>query len=419
MNIKILKNKNFSLFVFGQATSILGTGFLNVALALYVMKITGSAGKFSSILALGVIPNILLGPIAGTIVDKVDRKKMIITLDAIRGIFAILLFGYSLMNPVDIGLIYLVVIFYSICQVFFSPAFVTILPSVVKKDDLVDANSIQRTASEIMMAAAPFLGAVIFGVYGIGVVLLLDGITYLVSAISEVFMEIPRLKKEDHKVSFIKDVTEGFKVLFSDLRITSLISNGILTHIFLFPFAWIGFPFIIIKVLGGQEVDYGIVESVATIGSILAVFAVSFAKKKYNVAQCIGIGIIGMIVFVASMLPLSNGGVIDMLTNNSLAIVIFFSISIFIIYISFGFYGIFYVTFYQTTIPQNKLGRYVAVQALFFSLARLLGFRIYGYLFDNFSLIIPIAVLGVGMLMKVLVHIPFIKETKRLEKVEA
>ncbi|MTI66124.1 MAG: MFS transporter [Firmicutes bacterium] len=419
MNFSIFKNKNYSLFIFGQATSLLGTGFLNVAMALYVLNITGSAGKFSSILALGVIPNIVLGPVAGTIVDKVNRKKMIISMDLLRGIFALILFIYSIYNPISIPIVYVLVIFYSVCQVFFSPAFVTILPSIVKKDELVDANSMQRTISETIFAAAPFLGALFFGLYGLSIILFIDGLTYLISGFSEMFMEVPLLEREKEKIPFVKEVLDGFKVLFIDIRITSLISNGILTHLFLTPFALVGFPYIIVTILGGKSVDYGIVESVATIGSILAVFAVGFFKKKYNIAQCISIGILGMIVFVISMLPLSNQYFINLLQRNSLLIVLFFSITIFIVYISFGFYGVFYVTFYQTTIPKNKLGRYVSVQALFFSLARLLGFKFYGYMLDNFSLIFPIIILGIGMSLKVVVHIPFIKETNKLETVNA
>lgn len=415
MNFKVLKNRDFLLFVFGQSTSLLGTGFLNVALALYVLQITGSAGKFSSVLALAMIPKIILGPVAGTIVDKVDRKKMIILLDFIRGAFAIVLFAYSFIASINILVTYTLVIFYSLCEVFFGPAFVTILPAIVDKDDLVDANSIQRTIEEITFASTPFFGALIFGKYGVGIILLVDGITYLVSAFSECFMSIPPREQTKEYSSFINDILDGFKVLLIDIRITSLISNGILTHLFLFPFALVGFPYMIVTLLGGTEVDYGIVESIATIGSILAIFAVSLAKKRCNVAQCIGIGIIGMLVFVISMLPLSNSGILNLLHSNSLMIVLLFSTMIFIFYMSFGFYGVFYVTFYQTTIPENKLGRYVAVQALFFSLARLVGFKIFGYMFDNFNLIIPITTLGIGMLLKIIVHIPFIKETKRLE----
>lgn len=416
MNSKPFRNQNFSLFVFGQTTSTLGTGFLNVSLALYVLKLTGSAGNFSSVLALAMIPNIILGPIAGTIVKKIDFKKMVISMDFIRGVFALILFLFSLLYKLNIWVIYLIVFFYSICQTFFEPAFIKILPGILSKEELVEGNSIQHTINEIALVISPFLGSLIFSLYGIRIILLFDGITYLVSALSEVFMMIPKLQNDTKQSSFIKDIIDDFNVLFIDVRITSLISNGTLTHIFLFPFVLVGFPYIIITLMGGNDVDYGLVQSIATLGSILAIFFVNYAKKKYNISQCIGIGILGMLIFVFLILPLSTNTFFSFLQSNSICIKIFFSPIIFILYLAFGFYGIFYVSFYQATLPHNYLSSYLSLQILFFSLGRILGFKFYGYLFDNYSLLIPISVLGIGMLLKIIVHIPFMKETKRLEK---
>lgn len=413
MNLKILKNTNFTLFVIGQTTSVLGTVFLNIALGLYILKLTGSAGKFSSVLALAMLPGIILGPVAGTIIERLDRKKLIVVADIIRGVFAITLFIVSLFMPINIGLIYFTTTFYSICQAFFSPAFIRILPGILSKEELVDGNSIQNTFHESAAVIAPFLGALIFTSFGISIIFLIDGLTYLVAAFAAVYMKVPPLEKHSKKFSFFRDIADGFKILFVDVRITSLISNGILSHIFLFPFATVGFPYMIVTLLGGNELDYGFVQSVASVGSIVPIFFVSMAKKRFNIAECIGIGIIGMLVFVLAMLPLANGMLINVLTGNSILIKVFFSAMIFLFYLSFGFYAVFYVSFYQSTLPENFLGRYISLQALFFSLGRLFGYKLFGYLFDQHELIVPIFILGIGMLLKVLVHIPFMRETKR------
>jgi len=129
MDFKIFRNRNFSLLVFGQATSVLGTGFATLALSLYVLNMTGSASKFSSILAFGMLPQIVLGSFTGTIVDKINRKTMLILLDSARGVFSILLFAVSIFSQLELWMIYFIVIFFSICEAFFEPA----LPSIVKK----------------------------------------------------------------------------------------------------------------------------------------------------------------------------------------------------------------------------------------------------------------------------------------------
>jgi len=91
MDLKLFKNKNFALFVFGQSSSIFGDIMLNIALSLYILRITGSAEKFAAILSIGIVPQILFGPFAGILIDRVDKKKTIVFLDLIRGIYLIYL----------------------------------------------------------------------------------------------------------------------------------------------------------------------------------------------------------------------------------------------------------------------------------------------------------------------------------------
>lgn len=413
MNLKLFKNRNFSLFVFGQSTSLFGTIFLNVSLALYVLNITGSPAKFSSILALGVIPGLVLGPFAGAVVDKVDRKKMIIFLDGIRGIYLAVLFIVTLNSQIQLGWIYFTVMFFSLCNIFFGPAFTTILPSIVTKEELVDANALQTTILETTRVLAPFLGTLIYSIFGFGIILLIDGITYLVSAISECFMVFETQIKASGK-SFGKDILDGFKIFTRDIRITSLVSNGVLTHMFLTPFIFVGFPYMIVNVFGGANVDYGIVESIASIGSILSIFVVTLMKKKYNVAQSIGIGILGMLGGVIILGVLGVPGFINLLNIHNRLPIIFFAFVSFILYISFNSYAVFFVSFYQETVPKELLGRFVSVMIMLFSIGHLIGLRMFGMMFERYNLIVPVVVLGVGMLLKLLVHIPFIQQTRKL-----
>ncbi|EQB88488.1 MFS family permease [Clostridium punense] len=279
MNFKLFKNRNFTLFLLGQSTSSLGTNVLHFATALYIFQITGSAGKFASIIALGMIPNLILGPIAGTITDRVNRKNLIIFGDLIRGIFEILLFIFSLSVNLNIEIMYVMVIFLSACEVFFEPAFTTILPSIVTKTELPDAIAVKRTIGRITSILAPLLGAFLLKLVGFQVMLLLDGLTFLISSFSEIFMVIPLNKTFNKSSSFLKDTFEGFKVLFVNKKIISLVSNNIITNVFLLPFIIIGFPYIIIEILGGTQLIYGTVQSSAAFGSILSIFAVFKAKK--------------------------------------------------------------------------------------------------------------------------------------------
>lgn len=414
MDWKLLKNKNFSLFIFGQSTSILGDSLLNIALSLYVLKVTGSAGKFASILALGVIPQLILGSFSGTIADRLDKKKAIIFMDVIRGIFLLALFGLLINNEMNITYIYIMVIFFAICSTFFLPCYVTILPQILKSEELVSGNALVNVIMELIRVVGPLLATFMFGLYGLGIILILDAFTFFASAVCTLLMKFKSIRKKSEASKFYTEVKDGFLIFFKDIRITSLVGNGILTHLFLFPFILIGIPYMLINIFAVPDINYGIVLSISPISLILSGLIVPYTKKKFNTAQSITIGIIGMLLSVVCFILLGNSIFVNLLKSNNILTTIYFGFAYFLMYFSFGYYAVFYVSFYQTNIPLEYLGRYSAVQIMLFSIARLIGFKLMGYLFNQGILIYSILVLGIGMLLKLVVHVPFIKREKQL-----
>jgi MFS family permease len=81
-----MKNKNLSLLMLSNFVSLTGTQMQEFALSLYVLKRTGSATLFSSVLIVALIPQIIVSPIAGVFADWIDRKKIIIYLDVISSL---------------------------------------------------------------------------------------------------------------------------------------------------------------------------------------------------------------------------------------------------------------------------------------------------------------------------------------------
>ncbi len=111
-------------------------------------------------------------------------------------------------------------------------------------------------------------------------------------------------------------------------------------------------------------------------------------------------------------LLLLNSSILKFIQDKSQYITIFFGVSIFMFYIFNAFWGVFYSALYQSCIPINMLGRYAATEGGVITLARLLGLKMYGYFFDMDGLIIPMSVLGVGIILKILVQVFFIRETR-------
>lgn len=139
MKINLLKDKNFSLLMFGKITSLIGSYMQSFALSLFVLNTTGSA----SILAVALIPELILAPFAGVIVDWFDRKKILIALDLASGgvvtIFAII---YFVSGEMPLIYIYILVITLSLISTIDNPTLQTIIPTITKKKDLVEANAL-------------------------------------------------------------------------------------------------------------------------------------------------------------------------------------------------------------------------------------------------------------------------------------
>ena len=86
MNLRLIRQKDFSLLIFGKLVSLVGSNMLQFALSLYVLAITGSATIFASMLSISILPRLLLSPIAGCLADWFDRKRTIVLLDFINSI---------------------------------------------------------------------------------------------------------------------------------------------------------------------------------------------------------------------------------------------------------------------------------------------------------------------------------------------
>lgn len=415
-SLGILKNKNFSLLITSESTSLFGTLFLNVALSLYVLKLTGSPENFASVLAMGIIPHIILGSVSGILADKFDKKRWVITFDILRGLLCLGLFAFSFSGTINMPLIYFTVIFISSCDILFAPMFISILPTIVPQEKLVDANSVSRTLNETMKILAPLLGTLAYTLVGLGTVFLVNGLSFFVSAITIYLMKLPeKTPSTGKKLTFFKDISEGFKVIYTDKRLLSVVSNAFLTHTFLYPFLFIGIPYIIVNILGGKNTDYGIVESVATIGSIMAIFVVPYTKHL-GVANNIGIGLLGMLVPVGFLIFLGNGNFIDFLKGHSVYMVSYFSVINFILFLAFSFYVVYFASYYQSKVPRESYGRFIASVVVMNGIGKVAGYKVVGMLFAMNSLIYPVIFLVIGVLLKLLVHIPFMVITKNLEK---
>jgi len=113
---------------------------------------------------------------------------------------------------------------------------------------------------------------------------------------------------------------------------------------------------------------------------------------------------------------LAIDGFANAIKSDSVRIVLFFGSVYFVFRLANAVYNVFYSALYMTTIPSEIHGRYVALQNLFVTLGRLLGLNLFGYLFDHADLKVTILILGIGIVLKIAVHILFVKDCNEADE---
>jgi MFS family permease len=181
MYVRLLRhNRDFRLLYFGSLISLGGDWFLTVALLDLVLQLTGSATLASLMLLCQTLPIFLVTPIAGRAVDKLDRRKLMITVDLLRTIACLLpLFART---PALLPFAYVGVIAISIGSAYFEPASQAALPNIVAPEELSAANVLMGSTWGTMLAVGAAIGGAVTMRFGRDASFVVDAISFLASA---------------------------------------------------------------------------------------------------------------------------------------------------------------------------------------------------------------------------------------------
>ncbi len=174
------RNRDFRLLYFGTLISLGGDWFLTVALLDLVLQLTGSATLASLMLLCQSLPVFIFTPIAGRVVDRVDRRKLMIVVDGIRTLACLL--PLLARTPALLPFAYLGVIVISIGSAYFEPASQAALPNVVGGDELAPANILMGSTWGTMLAVGAAIGGAVTMRFGRDVSFIVDAVSFLASA---------------------------------------------------------------------------------------------------------------------------------------------------------------------------------------------------------------------------------------------
>src|SRR3990172_3802112 len=189
----VFRNRNFSLMWSGQLVSTIGTALTSLAASIYVFRLTNSAMSVGFMLMATAAPSLLVGLFAGVLVDRFDRKKIMIAADLVR---ALLVFLIPFLVPLSVIWLYVIVMLTSAIGQFFDPAQESILPEVASEEELAAANSLMAISSFGSTAIGFAASGLIASAANINWAFYLDAISFLVSAACIFFITLKPIQAE-------------------------------------------------------------------------------------------------------------------------------------------------------------------------------------------------------------------------------
>ncbi len=390
---------NIILFMIGSSMSQFGTVIYTFAIGLYVLDLTGSGLKFATTLVIGFLPTILIHPFAGVIADKIDKKIIVVLADIMCGLLYFLLFYYLQLKSLNLSAIYIVTLMTNIFNSFFAVAIDSAKPHLVRSEKLQRLNSISQIITAGTRIIGPMFGGLVYSYVDIKLFVLINGISFLLSGISECFIDFKLNLKSEFKEKIVannilKELKEGFIYVIYQKQIMKYYVLFVILNIGLSLGILVPLPYILNNSLAIRPEGIGIVNGMMPVGMIIGALLVDQITKKVKWDKLlIPLALIATMIIVFIGLP----GILSFIVNSKLSIVIYYSILMGVLGCILSLIDIPIMTHIQTTIEEQYLGRVLGILVPMIKIVNPISYIISGVLLNKVNpFYIPI---GVGVFL--------------------
>ncbi|HEY6351408.1 MAG TPA: MFS transporter [Candidatus Angelobacter sp.] len=203
----------FLIIWFGQLISIIGSGLSSFALGIWVFQSTGSVTRFALISACFTLPAIVVSPLAGTIIDRVSRRTVMIASDLAAGFSTLTLAILFFSGRLALWEICALICVESLAEAFRLPSYAAIIPQLVPGPHLARAAGMMQFGPAAAQVLAPALSAVLIGAIHLQGVLAIDFLSFVFALATLLAVRVPLLPRKGLRESFFKDATEGWRFI--------------------------------------------------------------------------------------------------------------------------------------------------------------------------------------------------------------
>jgi MFS family permease len=264
-----LRHRDFRLLWSGMCISLLGDGAFLVALAWQVYALSDAATAMSLVGIAMTVPTIVFLLVGGVASDRLDRRRIMLAADVVRGVAVGLLAVLSLAGALELWHIAVLVVFYGSGAAFFAPAFDAIVPELLPAEQLGQANALDQVVRPIAFRlAGPALGGVVVGALGSGTAFALDAASFMASAAALLAMRAPAARPTATGVSLRGDLREGWRFVRRRSWLWATFGSAAIAYLLFMGPVEVLLPLLVKHELEGSAAELGLVFAAGGLGSV-------------------------------------------------------------------------------------------------------------------------------------------------------
>ncbi len=300
--------KTFFMIWAGQAFSLVGSQLIHFAIAWWLTQETGSAAVLATMAIFGMVPQVVLGPFIGALVDRWNRKRVMIAADGIIALVTLWLAVMFFLDQAEIWFLYVTALIRGTLGVFHWTAMQASTSLMVPREHLSRVAGMNQTLQGVLSIAAPPLGALLVGFLPLYGIMFIDVGTAMMAILPLLFVRIPQPEKTSSEgispEAVLRDVSEGLRYVRNWPGIMMVLGMAAMINFLLSPTGTLT-PLLVTRHFNGGVWHLSAVESSWSIGIIIGGLLLSVwgGFKKRIVTSMAFLVMLGITILVIGFTP--------------------------------------------------------------------------------------------------------------------
>lgn len=299
--------QTFSLVWLGQVISLFGSKLTEFAIGVWVYQQTGSITQFGLILVFIYLPNILISPLSGALVDRWNRRTAMMLSATVAGINTLVLMVLLLTSHLHIWHVYIAVLVFSVCEAFQWPAYTAAVAQLIPQKHLSRANGIVQISRAIAKLSAPIMAGFLVKMIQLNGVLLIDSCTYIIAIVTLLQVRFPNLQnsKRRQAIGFQQiqqEIISGWQYISQRAGLVRLLIFVAITYFTMGTLEVVFWPLILSF---GSSSDLGMVLSIGGCGMLFGSLLMSVwgGPRKRIYGLFIFVPLQGLLILLGGFRP--------------------------------------------------------------------------------------------------------------------